>query len=370
LTAAVGGYVLMLLGDWFIGAVVFRGSEDPFVETWHAEIYGSMWSGHPDSPPLLLREPTGFAATASWNAAAAWWRVTGPFIRLFERNLTATGLGYLLLVNLWNIAVWAFFGGAIARIAAFAFTKGEPRGLASSAPEAAARFPAHALAPLLALLAILLVALPLFLAGLLARLHWIAWAAGMLWLVSLVFGFFLAILVVGLVFGWPLLWATIAVEQSDAFDAVSRMYAYVYQRPLHFALYGVVTAVLAVVGSLGIQLFADSTVALSDWAVGWGRGTATLSMAEGEFSQNVSAVLAGAAAGRRFWIQLVAHVAASYPLGLLFSAAVGAYLLLRLHVDAAQTDEITDDELHEPKSLPQLTPHASGIPGVATTSRS
>ena len=67
----------------------------------------------------------------------------------------------------------------------------------------------------------------------------------------------------------PVLPLTIAVEQSDAFDAVSRMYAYVYQRPLHFACYGLIIAALAVIGSVGVHLFLESTITLADWAVGW-----------------------------------------------------------------------------------------------------
>jgi hypothetical protein len=249
-------------------------------------------------------------------------------------------------------------------MAAFAFAKDTSLGLTAGASDATGRYPAHVLAPLLAACAILLVALPLMLIGLVGRLDWIAWAAGMVWPISLLFGLMLAVLVVGLVIGWPLLWATIAVEQSDAFDAVSRMYAYVYQRPLHFAGYGLITAALAVIGSLVAHLFVESTTTLADWAVSCGRGTPILAASEGGTPAEPSTALSGAAAGRRFWVHVVASSAAAYPYGLLFTSAVGAYLLLRLHVDGAQTDELADDELESLQRLPQLTPHGSGIPDV------
>jgi hypothetical protein len=238
--------------------------------------------------------------------------------------------------------------------------------MASGAAEAVAHYPAQILAPLLAASAVFLVAAPLLLVGLLARMNWVAWTAGILWPVVLLFGLMLAVLVIGLVLAWPLMWATIAVEQSDAFDAVSRMYAYFYQRPLHFAGYGLLVAAMAVVGSIGVHLLAAATVSLTDWAFGWGHGNALDSLQSAGATVEMSPALSNAAAGRSFWLQVVASVAAAYPLGLLWTAAVGTYLLLRLHVDGAQTDEIADDEMDSLQSLPQLTPHESGVPGVSS----
>jgi hypothetical protein len=385
LLSAIGGYLLMLIGNWLVGSVLFAGTEDEFVQKWHTDFLASAWLLQDDSvtveseresvllkaaaktqaaTPVLLEDPGAFFLNAVKAPGLAWWHLTSPVIRLFHPDLTWTALAYLLLRIGWHVIVWALAGGIISRLAAFAFTKDASRGLFSGASEATARFPAHALAPLLAASAILLVALPLVLVGLVARLDWIAWAVGILWLIALLFGLFLAVLVIGLVFGWPLMWATIAVEQSDAFDAVSRMYAYVYQRPLHLACYGLFIAALAIIGSVGVHLFLESTITLADWAVGWGRGTPAFVPPESAASTDESTALSGAVAGRRFWMQVAASFTAAYPMGLLFTAAVGAYLLLRLHVDAAQTDEMADDELESLQSLPQLTPHESGIPEV------
>jgi hypothetical protein len=75
-----------------------------------------------------------------------------------------------------------------------------------------------------------------------------------------------------------------------------------------------------------------------------------------------SQLIAWAASGRRFWMGAVAALLAAYPIGFIFSAGVGIYLLLRLHVDGAQTDEIADDELDTLPDLPALEPHESGVP--------
>lgn len=390
LLAATGGYLLMLIGNWLLGGVLFAGTEDRFIEEWHREFLASVWDASQDSqtsdtadaeadleppeiavdaPVSLLDAPARLMEAAVRAPATAWWHLTGPVVYLFDPHLSAAALGYLLLLNLWNVLVWSLFGGAICRMAAIGLTKCESRGLAGGVADAVARYPAHALAPLLAATAILLVALPLVLVGVLAQLNWIAWAAGMLWIAALIIGLVLAVLVVGLVVAWPLLWATIAVEQSDAFDAVSRMYAYVYQRPLRFFGYALIAAALAVIGSVSIHVLTEATVTLSDWAVAWGRGDATFSSHEAGNPPEASAALSGAAAGRSFWGRMASSVATAYSLGLLWCLAVGIYLLLRLHVDNAQTDEITDNELDTLQSLPHLRPHESGVPDITAPPR-
>ena len=56
----------------------------------------------------------------------------------------------------------------------------------------------------------------------------------------------LAILAIGIVAGWPLMVAAVGVERGDSFQAISTAFSYLYQRPLHYAFYAVVAAVVAV----------------------------------------------------------------------------------------------------------------------------
>ena len=69
------------------------------------------------------------------------------------------------------------------------------------------------------------------------RLNVLTLVAGLLWPLVLLAGFLLAIILLGLLAGWPLLWPAISVERGEAFDAASNCYAYVYQRPLHYVFY-------------------------------------------------------------------------------------------------------------------------------------
>ena len=56
-------------------------------------------------------------------------------------------------------------------------------------------------------------------------------------------GLLMALLLLGLLFGWPLMWGTISTEGTDSFDALSRSYAYLFQRPLHYLFYALVAAI-------------------------------------------------------------------------------------------------------------------------------
>ena len=82
--------------------------------------------------------------------------------------------------------------------------------------------------------------LPLVIFGLLMKLDLLVMLLSVIWPVALVIGFLMAMLLVGLFFGWPLMWATVGVESTDAFDSLSRAYSYVFHRPLRLLFYVIV----------------------------------------------------------------------------------------------------------------------------------
>ena len=64
-------------------------------------------------------------------ATTMWRRMSDPFVRLLHherQTLGAVGLAYLLLCCLWEVLVWALFGGAMTRIAALALARDERLG--------------------------------------------------------------------------------------------------------------------------------------------------------------------------------------------------------------------------------------------------
>ncbi len=297
-----------------------------------------------------------------------WVWIAEPFLRLAATESTWLLCMNLTLSGIWAIAVWAVFGGAIARIAAIYFTRGETLGPVKAIQSAVSKAPAIAGAPLITMATVVALALPLALVGLLTRLDFLAFLVGLFWIVLLAGGLVLAIVLLGLLLGWPLMWATVAVEQTDAFDGVSRCYAYVYQRPLSLIFYLVVATSLGLLGEAVVTYFVAAGTTLTEWAVSWGSGNSRIAElvvpANGDASTSLGGLATTGAYGIAFWKSALQTVADSFPMAYLWPATVGIYLLLRQQVDSTEMEEITLGKSDPPQGLPNLTPDEAGIPQV------
>ncbi len=100
------------------------------------------------------------------------------------------------------------------------------------------------------MIGVTLIALPIALLALLMRTSIGVGLAGVIWPLVLFGGFFMSLLLVGVLLGWPLMWATISVEGTDSFDALSRTYAYVFQKPLRYAAYIAIAVIIGLIGWL------------------------------------------------------------------------------------------------------------------------
>lgn len=345
---------------------------------WGWVIVDRIVAGHParlervTSPlaePELISPTVG---TASIQQASKLWKLTrdtdlGPLVRgwswlssswveLANRETSWQRCWALLLSGLWAIAVWSLFGGAITRIAAVQLTRGEILGPLTALKKAAAQWGSTAGAPLIALLGGVALCVPLILDGVLLRIDFIALIAGLLWVLTIIWGFLLAVVFIGLLLGWPLMWATVAVERTDAFDGVSRCYAYVYQRPLHLAFYLLIATGLGLLGQLVVYYFSTAAVSLAEWTVSWGAGNErTAQLVDIPLADSDTAGMIFTASRLvHFWNWFLFAMVASYPVAYLWSAAVGIYLLLRRHIDSTELDEVSLDEAQTQQGLPNL----------------
>jgi hypothetical protein len=298
---------------------------------------------------------------------SAWSWIAQPFGKLIQaRDWRAWwSLGF---AGLWTLAVWALFGGAIARIAGVYLTYGETLGPVAALRSSARKWLSTVGAPLLVALAIAFLALPIVLAGLLLRFDLMALLLGLAWIVALIGGAAVAILAIGLAIGWPLMFSTVAVERTDAFDAISRGFAYVYQRPLHLLFYFIVASLLGILAQAAVELAALATTTATEWAVSVGAGQGRLHDlgADGNgVSRDVSDVGAIGATAIQFWTNVVRAAAAYFPLAYFWPASTAIYLLLRRGIDATEMTEVAFDEGEPKVGLPQLTPDAAtGVPQV------
>jgi hypothetical protein len=185
------------------------------------------------------------------NLLAPWRVVVEPAHGvMFARTWADFAWGWTKL--LWGLLVWAIFGGAIARIAALELA-GEGVPSLKDGVSHSTRYVLSTLGGVL--LPVVGIALfwvfPLAL-GFIAQIPSIGpFVAGLFYFVSIICGAILALILIGLAACWPLMYATIAVEGSDGFDALSRSYSYVFGRPW----YGLWIAVLSLLYGAVVLLF-------------------------------------------------------------------------------------------------------------------
>jgi hypothetical protein len=191
-----------------------------------------------------------------------------PIIYFFSPRSTIPTSFYFLCVMLWTLATWALFGGAITRIAAVQVARGEKIGLREAVRFTAKRILSYLMAPLFPLAFVLLLLIIMVIFGILHMIPVfgdVVWD-GLLWWVMLIFGLVMAVTLVGLV-GWPLMSATISTEGTDSWEAVSRSYSYVYQRPWHYVWYSLIAIAYGAVLVFFVGFMGSLTVYLAKWGV-------------------------------------------------------------------------------------------------------
>jgi hypothetical protein len=288
-----------------------------------------------------------------------------PFRRVFMHRINWGEFFFYLVGGFWTLLVWCLFGGAITRITVVRLGRDERVGLRESLDFARRKLASFFGAPLLPLLAIALLGVPLMLLGLLMRLELGVLLAGILWAAIAVIGFVMALFGIGLLFGWPLMWSTISTEGTDAFDAISRSYAYTFQRPLHYALYAVFATLLGGLGWIVVGFFCDVTIRFADWAIAWGAGPDRFS--------GIPLALSDQAASGTFWAgakligfftTCVRAFLTAFAAGYFWVAAGAVYLLLRRDADQTEIDDIFLEEEDLEFGLPTLEVDEAGVPGV------
>jgi hypothetical protein len=407
------GLIAMTIG-WSAIDLVFSDSDHDAMRSWQRESRQWLWEHSP-----------GFSATVSARSAdelfisaasdlpkapvSLWLHLTAPFREMFRADLQARDFLQLLLCGIWALLVWGVVGGAITRIAALRLTRDEAPGLMTALKYGVGKLLSYSMAPLIALAGAGVFAIQLVVLGWLMNLNIVTMFAGLAWPFVLLLGLLMAILLLGALVGWPLMWATVSVEGTDAFDALSRSYAYTYQRPWRMLWYVLVATFLAAVSMFVVKLFALSAIALGDWSINWGLNDVTMNKvvtpaaappdlvepippvppietgngpvfpapddggagSDGEpLTTNAEQLPFALRAARRaiqLWKTLVTALAAGYQAGFLWASAVGVYLLLRRDIDGVEMNEVFTEH-DEDYGIPPLTDDAAtGVPEVSTS---
>ncbi|OWK47047.1 hypothetical protein [Fimbriiglobus ruber] len=191
-----------------------------------------------------------------------------PVVKLLDPHANTTTRIYLLLALAWSVAVWAFFGGIITRIAAVQFAGKERTTLPQAARFVASRYSSYALSPLIPLGVVAVIVAVMAVYGFLGLIpvvgDFVLYGIGMPLVV--LGGIAIAVLLVGLV-GYPLMYTTLSAEGSDKFDALSRSYNYVFQAPWSFCWYSIVAILYGAVVTLFVVFMGSLAVYTGKWAI-------------------------------------------------------------------------------------------------------
>lgn len=253
---------------------------------------------------------------------------------LFRRGNTWADAADAWTRLLWTLVVWSLFGTAITRIAAVQFARHTSVGLRESVRFAGRQFPSTFGAPLLPLVFIGLFWLVCVIGGLIGRIPGIGEPlVGLFWFVPLVLGVAIAVIVLFIAAGWPLMVCTGGVEATDAFDGLSRSYDYLLTRPWYALGLALTTVAYGSVVVFFVACVAGVGVHVAEWATATGMGDDAVNRMTGE-SPGIGPVMAG------FWLRVLAVLLWGFVYSFFWSSATIIYYLLRQSVDGEPLDKV------------------------------
>lgn len=258
---------------------------------------------------------------------------------------------FVILVT-YVIVIKMVMGGAIARLAATQACAGTTVGLFETARFTWPRAVWFVVSPLI----------PLFIAGViwlvLAVVGWVLFnvpglnvVGGLLFWAMLLAGFVAACCVIFAAVGAGMLPSALAVEGTDAFDVVSRVFTFLLYRPMRYLI---LTAVMLIYGAL-TYLIVGLIVFLTLWFTRSATGVWV-----SDFDQLLPVAKLGQPLGTldttglpstdkaaswliRVWSALLFGVSIAYAASYFFTAQTWIYLLLRREVDGTAFEEFAQE---------------------------
>ena len=268
----------------------------------------------------------------------------------------------LLALAVFSLVVIAMAGGCISRLSALELAGIERAPLKDVFTFSLRRLWVFVTTPLTPFVIVLVLGLIMAVVSLAGAIPWIGpLIIGAAFFAFLGVSFVVMLLLLGILGGFNLLYPTIAVEGADAFDAMSRSFAYVYARPWRLLLYTVTSLVYGVVTFLFVSFVAYLILLLTHTFVGWGMdlfglhygamsgvGALETLWPTPRFLQLAGPINwyamswpeFGGALLLHFWVFLLIADIGAYVISYYFSSHTIIYLLLRRSVDGQGIGEV------------------------------
>ncbi|KHE90328.1 MAG: hypothetical protein K8F52_18750 [Candidatus Scalindua rubra] len=280
----------------------------------------------------------------------------------------------LIVLVLGLMIIWSVFAGAVTRLAALEFARGEKTGLKDSLSFVMKKFWSYFWSPLTPILGVLFFIACNVAGGLLGKIAFageIAVAVG--FPLAILSGFLIVFLGIVGIIGFILMFPAISSEGSDAFDAISRAYSYVLSRPIHFLSLFITIIICGTIVSFVAGYGACLVMQTSYFTVGLGMG---------DKLNDIRAFIAGLSGPRdmitslnpismriaalffMLYIVLIKITVGSIIVAFAGSASTIAYLIMRKDVDGTEMNDIYVDENEEDLAADETVAEAPEEPAV------
>lgn len=250
---------------------------------------------------------------------------------------------------LWLVFVWSKFGGAISRITVVEIARDERITIHEALDYAKKKFTSYFWSTVAVAVAFFFFFLCNVAGGLVGAIPYAGPVlAALLCPLAFLGGFLMLLIALGGLFGWPLMSPAVSAEGTDAFDAVSRAFSYLYTRPWHYLWYGVVSAAYGFISVSFVWFFTLLMVRLSIGSVQVGMGSRLDIVVDRLYNihyggsifdglslpQMILLVILGTVA------MLLYGLAFGYLVSFFYTARSLTYFILRKKVDATEMTEV------------------------------
>jgi hypothetical protein len=218
---------------------------DKFFETFKEEddgvgVFGTLWHFSADRFQGTVDSVFAFDLPGLENNITGYFHALGWALRYHTI--------YCVILIIITLSVISVSGGAICRIAALQFARGEKPGLTEALRYSTKRFVSFFTTPLAPFGIIACIGALILLLGLMGNIPYAGEIIVSLGApLALLTGGLIAVILLGAVVGFNMMFPAVAYDGSDCFDAISRSFSYVYAKPWHMLFY---TSIAAIYGSI------------------------------------------------------------------------------------------------------------------------
>lgn len=251
---------------------------------------------------------------------------------IFYYPLTTLALGLPL------VAIVAVMGGSLSRSTAFEFCRGQlvsTEDTLGFALRRARQFTFAVIGPLVFCAAVFLL---IAIGGLSLSFPVLDLVGALFYGLALLMGTLVTFVLVLHLVALPMIVPSLAIEGTDAFDAIQRSYAYVIGKPLRYLSYALMLTFLASIAIAVFTTLAFGAIEMTDWAAELFATDSTNRVLNGQGELGATKGISHTII--TIWRTLLEVIIAGYAISIFFTSSTLLYLVTRRICDGQDMNEV------------------------------